>query len=101
MNKEIKVAILGSTGFVGLEILKILLNHPHVSINFLGCDKLTEENKNKFNSCNYSDILPNLSLNKNFDYRNSDVVFLALPHGVSHLYVKKYFDKIKILGWIH
>ena len=30
--KKIKVAIAGATGFVGLELLKILTKHPNVDI---------------------------------------------------------------------
>ncbi len=38
MNKLISVAVLGSTGYVGLELVKILIRHPNVKINFLGCE---------------------------------------------------------------
>ena len=38
MSSEINVAVLGSTGYVGYELVKILINHPKVKINFLGCD---------------------------------------------------------------
>ena len=33
--KKIKVAIAGATGFVGLELLKILTKHPNVDILYL------------------------------------------------------------------
>ena len=36
MNNMVKVAVLGSTGYTGIELINILLNHPKVSINFLG-----------------------------------------------------------------
>ena len=97
MSSEINVAVLGSTGYVGYELVKILINHPKVKINFLGCDSkinntIFSRSKNKEFS-----KLPKLSLNIDFDVSNSDVVFLALPHGVSHEYVKKYYNKIKII----
>ena len=38
MNKGISVAVLGSTGYVGLELIKILQQHPNVNILFLGCE---------------------------------------------------------------
>ena len=41
--------------------------------------------------------LPKLKLNKEFNSSNSDVVFLALPHGISHKYVKKFYKKIRII----
>ena len=42
MNYPISVAVLGSTGYVGLELVKILNNHPNVKINFLGCENSPE-----------------------------------------------------------
>ena len=97
MKKIINVAILGSTGFVGLEIIKILNKHPNVKINFLGCESLSKKKQSKFKKKFSISKLPNLSLNQSFNFINSDVVFLALPHGVSNLYVKKFYDKIKII----
>jgi len=97
MSSEINVAVLGSTGYVGYELVKMLIHHPKVKINFLGCDSnidntIFNEDKNiEFSK------LPKLSLNVDFDVSNSDVVFLALPHGISHKYVKEYFNKIKII----
>ena len=38
MPKKISVAILGSTGYVGLELVKILSQHPNVNIVFLNCN---------------------------------------------------------------
>ena len=40
MKNKIKVAVLGSTGYVGMELVKILSNHSHVDINFLGSETI-------------------------------------------------------------
>ncbi|MDC0058019.1 N-acetyl-gamma-glutamyl-phosphate reductase [Pelagibacteraceae bacterium] len=97
MPKKVSVAILGSTGFVGLELIKILSNHPNVNIDFFG----TENNPNIFiKDIEPSTNLPNnpqTTLNENFDYSSVDTVFLALPHGVSHKYVKLFFNKLQII----
>ena len=39
MSKKLSVAILGSTGYVGLELIKILSNHPKVKIVYLCAQK--------------------------------------------------------------
>ena len=39
MSKTVSVAILGSTGYVGLELVKILSKHPNIDIVFLGTEK--------------------------------------------------------------
>ena len=97
MSKIIKVAVLGSTGYVGLELVKILIKHPKVLINFLGCEKNPNKKLKNFDDSINDKKLPLLDLNKNFNYANSDLVFLALPHGVSHNFVKKFYNKIKII----
>ena len=97
MDKIYSVAVLGSTGYVGLELVKILHNHPNVKINFLGCENPKNLSVNFFGNIKLNQTLPNLKLNDKFDPLNSDVLFLALPHGASHNFVKKYNNKIKII----
>ena len=97
MDKIYSVAVLGSTGYVGLELVKILLNHPNVKINFLGCEDPKNLSVNFFDEINLDKKLPNLKLNDSFDPLNFDALFLALPHGASHNYVKKFNNKIKII----
>ena len=97
MDKILSVAVLGSTGYVGLELVKILHNHPNVKINFLGCENPKNLSVNFFDEIRLNQNLPNLKLNNSFDPSNSDVLFLALPHGASHSYVKKFNNKIKII----
>ena len=97
MTKKVSVAILGSTGFVGLELIKLLSKHPNVELVFLG----TEHNPNTFIQEIDSTIkLPNnlsTQLNEKFDCSSIDTVFLALPHGVSHKYVKSFYNKLQII----
>ena len=85
MTKKVSVAILGSTGFVGLELIKILSKHPNVNIVFFG----TENNPDTLlKDIDTSIDLPNsptTELNESFNFSLADTVFLALPHGVSHL----------------
>ena len=97
MSKKISVAILGSTGYVGLELVKILSKHPRVQIVFLGTEKTPNISMQKLDSSiNISDI-PKTQLNSDFDYNIADTVFLALPHSVSNEYVKLFYNKIQII----
>ncbi len=97
MSKKISVAILGSTGYVGLELVKILLKHTKVEIVFLG----TENNANMPITSIDKSIedrnLPLTKLNKDFDVNIADTVFLALPHGISNKFVKNFNGKIQII----
>ena len=38
MKNKINVAVLGSTGYVGMELVRILSSHENVNINFLGTE---------------------------------------------------------------
>ncbi len=97
MPKKVLVAILGSTGYVGLELTKILSKHPNVEIVFLGSENNPETSIEKAGKLILDKKLPLTQLNKNFDYRNADTVFLSLPHGVSNEFVKHYYNKIQII----
>ena len=52
MKNKLKVAVLGSTGYVGLELINILTNHPIVDIKFLGSDSSANKKINSFDSFN-------------------------------------------------
>ena len=96
MSEKISVAILGSTGYVGLELVKILSKHPNVDIVFIGTEKSPNISIQKLDS-SISSSIPNTQLNRNFDCNTADTVFLALPHSVSNEYVKLFYDKIQII----
>ena len=93
-NKKIKVAIVGATGYTGAELIKVLLNHNHVEITSLTA-KIESESK-------ISDIFGKFLgqcdlMCKNLDVdevaKKADLVFLALPHGVSMHYADAFLKK--------
>ncbi len=93
----ISAGIVGITGFTGLELIKILLNHSAVSIEYLSSRSKTE---NKI-----SDVYPELNgiFEKEIEpidierISHLDVVFLALPHTVSLEIVKQIEGDVKII----
>ena len=97
MKNKLKVAVLGSTGYVGMELVKILLNHSYVEINFLGSETIQGSYLNNIDNTKEYNELPLLKPNDSFNVDDSDYVFLALPHAVSNKYVKKYFNRINII----
>jgi len=97
MSNLLSVAVLGSTGYVGLELVKLLNVHPHIKINFLGSENSVNLKISDFDKKIQDNKLPLLDFNKNFIAESFDIVFLCLPHGVSHLYVKDFYDKVKII----
>ena len=96
MKRKISIAVLGSTGYVGLELVYLLSKKKNKSINLL----VSENSANK--KINLIDprikvSLPNIKFNSQFKEKNIDILFLALPHKVSQDYAKKFFNKLKII----
>ncbi|MGA7838639.1 MAG: N-acetyl-gamma-glutamyl-phosphate reductase, partial [Ignavibacteriaceae bacterium] len=82
------IGIIGATGYTGSELVRILFNHPDVSIKII----TSESHKGK----KFSDIHPqfkgivdyNLKSANEINPAELDIVFLALPHGISMEFVK-------------
>ncbi|ABP67124.1 N-acetyl-gamma-glutamyl-phosphate reductase [Caldicellulosiruptor saccharolyticus DSM 8903] len=93
----IKASIIGASGYVGIELIRLLLKHPEVEISSIISSSnkdISIENTNP----QFKKIL-NLTF-KEFDIdlvKEADVVFCALPHGVSQEYVKVAYDLGKVV----
>lgn len=86
----IKVSILGATGYTGQELVRLLSGHPQVEIVGLG--------SRSYAGKNYGQVYPHLGDKVNlicramtdpFLIEGAEVIFLALPHGLSAPYVEK------------
>tara|TARA_Y100000590_G_scaffold469446_1_gene657051 strand:- start:3620 stop:4645 length:1026 start_codon:yes stop_codon:yes gene_type:complete len=93
MKNKIKAAILGCTGYTGLEIINILIKHPKVNIYFLGSKNNAGKNIKKFDKRFFNTPLPKIKSIDELNYSEVDVVFFALPHNQSQKIVKKNFGK--------
>ena len=94
MKNKINVAVLGSTGYVGMELVKLLSNHSYVDINFLGSETIHGSYLKNIDNTKEYNQLPLLTSNDSFNPEDSDYVFLALPHAVSNKYVKNILIKL-------
>lgn len=82
--KLIRVGIVGATGYVGIELVRLLSRHPNVEIKCLVTERYAGQNIS-YTYPHLKNILDLELTNFNIeDVRsNCDVVFLALPHGKS------------------
>lgn len=89
-SKRYKVAIVGASGYTGSELARILVNHPHVEIVAITSERHSGETFAALHP-QFSEIL-DLPLIKAEEVEGlqPDIVFLALPHGVSMEFVKKW-----------
>jgi len=82
-NSRIKVGIVGGTGYTGVELLRLLSQHPNV--------ELTAITSRKEDGLPVADMFPNLrgrvklafSTPEKANLADCDVVFFATPHGVA------------------
>ena len=88
------VGILGATGYTGSELLRILLGHPGVSVEWLTSEK--------FAGRKISDVFPGLrgfcelecrSVSSFKDLQEVDLVFSCLPHGTAMHFTGRLLDK--------
>ena len=69
---------MGSTGYVGLELVKILSHHPKVKINYLCAQKLIGQKINKLSKKIKNNKLPKISNIKKINWDIVDVIFHVL-----------------------
>ncbi|MBI3087750.1 MAG: N-acetyl-gamma-glutamyl-phosphate reductase [Candidatus Omnitrophica bacterium] len=82
----IRVAIAGATGYAGQELIRLLLNHPHVRLTYLAASAKWERPSpasEVFPRFARALDLPVESLSPARLAADSDAVFLALPHGTA------------------
>jgi N-acetyl-gamma-glutamyl-phosphate reductase len=92
MHAKLKTAVVGATGYAGMELARLLLRHPHVDTPLL----LRRESEIKAPS-SLADVSPVFSGNGSYSLqsfswpllkqKSVDVLFLATPHEVSRALV--------------
>lgn len=86
MNKKIRVAIAGGTGYTGGELFRILLNHPDVEI----VSATTTSSEGTSVASVHRDLIGETDLCFGTELNNPDVIFLCLGHGISRQFVDTY-----------
>lgn len=93
---KIRVGIVGVSGYTGLELVKMILNHPNFDLVYLAATS-----ENKLDSvfpmlkgiCDLKIEIGNVDEIK----KRCDLVFLALPHTQGMEFVKELHGKVKIV----
>lgn len=91
-----KVGIIGVTGYVGVELLRLLLNHPYIKVETISSSSFKDEEI----SAIYKSFLNKTNLvcvDKEDVINKCDIVLTALPHGLSEEIALKVIDKGKKL----
>ena len=93
-----KVGVVGATGYTGAELVRLLIHHPDISLEIITSQSSSGQ---KFSSIHpHFEGLTDLKLQpvEHLEDHDLDLVFLALPHGVSMDFIKENgIDKYRII----
>jgi len=79
----IKTAVLGATGYAGIELVRLLTSHPEAELSILGSKSFSGQKINEIYK-NFTHILEKECTEVDLDeVAKCDVAFTALPHGAS------------------
>ena len=82
---KLDVLIAGSTGYIGVQLVKLLLKHPNINIKYLCGNSSVGKNISFFDSELKNKRLPRIvKLNKSY-FNDVDIIFTALPNGEAQI----------------
>src|SRR3989344_2873763 len=91
--QKIKVGVVGATGYTGEELIRILVGHPQVEITYVsGKEERSEKIQNIFPYLRGKMDLACKAFSAEEAIKETDLVFLALPHTVSMQYVPMFLN---------
>ena len=91
------VAILGASGYTGAELVRIIATHPDLRIAALSADrKAGQTMASVYPQLRHLD-LPVLTTIEEIDFAKIDLVFAALPHGLSQALVRDLPRSVKVV----
>lgn len=97
-TSTIKASIIGVTGYTGTELLRCLLQHPHVDIQYLVSRQYDNEPVSKvFPRLSHIDGLKLTNTDYETVAKDSDIVFACLPHKTAQDIVPQFLGKTKII----
>jgi N-acetyl-gamma-glutamyl-phosphate reductase len=90
-----RIGIIGATGYTGSELARILVNHPDIEIAFITSESRAGETFSAVHPAFQGILdLPLQSVEEALSILSPpELVFLALPHGVSMQYVARLQDQ--------
>ena len=96
---KINIAVIGATGYTGLDLIFLLTKHPKVKIRYLCATKSLGKKINFFDK-RIKTNLPKISSITSINWSKIDLVFLSLPNGEAQKIINKNYSKFKNLKFI-
>ena len=89
-SKKINIVVAGATGYVGLDLVKILSSHPKIKIMYL-CPQKKIGKKIQFFDKRITKNLPKISRIETVKWNKIDVLFTSLPTCNSQILANKLY----------
>ena len=99
IHKKVNIAVIGATGYTGLDLVLMLSKHPRVTIKNLCATKNLGKDINFFDK-RIKKKLPRITSVKNIQWNILDLVFLSLPNGEAQKLINKNYTKHKNIKFI-
>ena len=96
---KINIALIGATGYTGLDLILMLSKHPKVRIKYLCATKNLGKKINFFDK-RIKKKLPEISSVREINWNILDVVFLSLPNGEAQKLINKIYKRNQKLKFI-
>ena len=94
--RKLNALIAGSTGYIGVQLIKLLIEHKFVKIKYLCGNSSVGKNISFYDKSLKSKVLPKIvKFNKKY-LNNVDLIFTALPNGEAQT-ISKYLLKTNTL----
>jgi N-acetyl-gamma-glutamyl-phosphate reductase len=95
MARQVKIGVLGASGYTGSELVRMLLRHPRVEIALLTADRRAGQEMREVFPQFSPFPLPTLVSLEGLDWASLglDLVFCALPHATTQTVIKELLAK--------
>ena len=94
---KLNVLVAGSTGYIGVQLVKILVKHQNINIKYLCGNSSVGKNISFFDKELKNKKLPNI-VKFNKSYLNKvDIIFTALPNGEAQLISRHLLKKNRLI----
>ncbi len=90
---KLNVLIAGSTGYIGVQLIKLLIKHKNVDIKYLCGNSSVGKKITSFDSSLNSKKLPKITKYNKRYLNYVDIIFTALPNGESQVISKDLLNK--------
>ncbi|KAG7035117.1 putative N-acetyl-gamma-glutamyl-phosphate reductase, chloroplastic [Cucurbita argyrosperma subsp. argyrosperma] len=94
---EVRIGVLGASGYTGSEIVRLLANHPHFGITLMTADRKAGQPFSSVFPHLITQDLPELVAIKDADFSEVDAIFCCLPHGTTQEVIKALPKELKIV----